>query len=59
MLAAGAASGVAAAFDAPIAGTAFAIEFVLQGTFDRTSLSAILLSTSLSAFLAKVGDTKP
>jgi H+/Cl- antiporter ClcA len=52
LLGAGAAAGIAAGFNAPIAGVFFALEVVLGTTFNTPAISLILLSAVFSAVVA-------
>lgn len=54
-LAAGAAAGVAAGFDAPIAGVFFAFEVVLGTTFAASAVSVVLLAAVLSSLVVQIG----
>lgn len=54
LLGAGAAAGIAAGFNAPIAGVFFALEVVLGSTFATSSISAVLLSAVVSALIAQI-----
>jgi H+/Cl- antiporter ClcA/CBS domain-containing protein len=55
LLAAGAAAGVAAGFDAPIAGVFFAFEVALGTSFATSSASVVLLAAVLSSLVAQIG----
>jgi len=55
LLGAGAAAGIAAGFDAPIAGVFFALEIVLGTTFATSSASVVVLSAVVSSLIAQIG----
>ncbi len=52
LLGAGAAAGLSAGFNSPIAGVFFALEVVLGSTFATSSVSVVLLSAVVSALIA-------
>lgn len=53
MIAAGAAGGIAATFNAPIAGVMFATEIVLLGDYGIASFSAIVISSGIATVLSR------
>jgi H+/Cl- antiporter ClcA len=55
LLGAGAAAGMAAGFNAPIAGVFFALEVVLGTTFATSAVSVVLLSAVVAALIARIG----
>jgi H+/Cl- antiporter ClcA/predicted transcriptional regulator len=55
LLGAGAAAGLAAGFNAPIAGVFLALEVVLGSTFATSAASIVLLAAVLASFVAQVG----
>jgi H+/Cl- antiporter ClcA/CBS domain-containing protein len=55
LLGAGAAAGVAAGFNAPIAGVFFALEVALGTSFATSAVSVVLLSAVLSSLVAQIG----
>ncbi|MCW6052066.1 chloride channel protein [Lyngbya sp. CCAP 1446/10] len=54
LLGAGAAAGLSAGFNSPIAGVFFALEVVLASTFATSSVSVVLLSAVVSALIAQI-----
>jgi H+/Cl- antiporter ClcA/CBS domain-containing protein len=55
LLGAGAAAGLAAGFNAPIAGVFLALEVVLGTTFATSAVSVVLLSAVVSALVSQIG----
>eukprot|EP00276_Gloeochaete_wittrockiana_P006263 CAMPEP_0184658078 /NCGR_PEP_ID=MMETSP0308-20130426/23368_1 /TAXON_ID=38269 /ORGANISM="Gloeochaete witrockiana, Strain SAG 46.84" /LENGTH=703 /DNA_ID=CAMNT_0027096675 /DNA_START=169 /DNA_END=2281 /DNA_ORIENTATION=+ len=55
LLGAGAAAGIAAGFNAPIAGVFFALEVVWGSAFETSAVSVVLLSAVVSSLIAQVG----
>ncbi len=54
LIAAGAAGGIAATFNAPIAGVMFATEIVLLGNFELTSFGAIVVSAGMATAVSRI-----
>uniref|UniRef100_B8HWS8 Chloride channel core n=1 Tax=Cyanothece sp. (strain PCC 7425 / ATCC 29141) TaxID=395961 RepID=B8HWS8_CYAP4 len=55
LLGAGAAAGLAAGFNAPIAGVFLSLELVLSTTFATTTVGAVLLSAVVAALITQIG----
>jgi H+/Cl- antiporter ClcA len=55
LLAAGAAAGVAAGFNSPIAGVFFALEVVLVNTLETSAVSVVVLAAVTSSLIEQVG----
>lgn len=58
-IAAGCAGGIAAMFNAPIAGVFFASEIVLLGSYEMSSFSALVISSAMATVVSRVtyGET--
>ncbi|MBU0966281.1 MAG: chloride channel protein, partial [Proteobacteria bacterium] len=58
-IAAGCAGGIAAMFNAPIAGVFFASEIVLLGTYEMSSFSALVISSAMATVVSRAtyGET--
>ncbi len=54
LIAAGAAGGIAATFNAPIAGVMFASEIVLLGNYELTSFAAIIISSGIATVVSRM-----
>ncbi|UCE71454.1 MAG: chloride channel protein, partial [Nitrospiraceae bacterium] len=54
LIAAGSAGGVAATFNAPIAGVMFATEIVLLGNYELTSFAAIIISSGIATVVSRM-----
>ena len=54
LIAAGAAGGIAATFNAPIAGVMFATEIVLLGNFELTSFGVIVISAGMATAVSRI-----
>lgn len=54
LIAAGCAGGIAATFNAPIAGVMFATEIVLLGNFELTSFGAIVVSSGMATVVSRI-----
>lgn len=60
LLGAGAAAGIAAGFNAPIAGVFFALELVLGTSFATSSVSVVVLAAVVASLVAQIGlGSKP
>jgi H+/Cl- antiporter ClcA len=55
LLGAGAAAGIAAGFNAPIAGVFFALELVLGGLFSTSTVSVVVLAAVVASTIAQIG----
>ncbi|MCY7366661.1 MAG: chloride channel protein, partial [Chamaesiphon sp.] len=55
LLGAGAAAGIAAGFNAPIAGVFFALELVLGTTFATSAVSVVVLAAVVASLIAQIG----
>jgi chloride channel protein, CIC family len=53
LVACGVAGGVAATFNAPIAGVFFAHEIVLRSSFERTSFTSIVIASAMSTVISR------
>lgn len=54
LIAAGSAGGVAATFNAPIAGVMFATEIVLLGNYELTSFASIIISAGMATVVSRM-----